>query len=253
MYPTIIVANWKMNKDFQEGLHLAKEITHFIQTNPLAHAQIILLPPFIHLEAIGKLLKPEDNIYLGAQNCHQQAAGGFTGEISVAMLASVGVRYVLVGHSERRHYFKEDNSLIAKKIDTILSYKLQPIFCCGEPLSIRESNEHYKFIEQQLTESIFHIPGEQIQQLMIAYEPVWAIGTGVTPSLAEIKDMQQEIRNILAKRYGNTLADNMVILYGGSCNINNIHNIVDLLGINGALIGGASLHFKEFIDILSTL
>jgi len=253
MHPTIIAANWKMNKNFQEGLQLAKDIIQFIQTEPLAGAQIILFPSFIHLEAISKLLIPDVKLHLGAQNCHEQIAGAFTGEVSAAMLASVDVRYVLVGHSERRQNFGENNDFIAKKIDAILSCKLQPIFCCGEPLSVRENSRHYAFIEQQLTESLFHLKPDQLQQVIIAYEPIWAIGTGLTPSLTEIEEMQQTIRNILAKQYNTTLADNMVILYGGSCNATNITNFISLPGINGVLIGGASLHFKEFMHILSSL
>ena len=253
MHPIIIAANWKMNKTFQEGLQLAEEIACYLETNPVANTEVILFSSFIHLEAISKLLMPDTRLYLGAQNCHEQIAGAFTGEISAAMLASVNVCYVLVGHSERRQNFGEDNSLLARKIDAILSCKLQPIFCCGEPLPIRKNNQHYTFIRQQLAESLFHLTHDQLQQVVIAYEPIWAIGTGLTPSLVEIEDMQHEIRNILAKQYNSTLADNMRILYGGSCNVSNIPRIVSLSGINGVLIGGASLHFKEFIHILSSL
>ncbi|MHB9147617.1 MAG: triose-phosphate isomerase [Candidatus Amoebophilus sp.] len=253
MHHTIIAANWKMNKNFQEGLQLAKEIIQFIQAEPLAGAQIILFPSFIHLEAISKLLTLDVNLHLGAQNCHEQIAGAFTGEVSAAMLASIDVRYVLVGHSERRQNFAEDNDLIAKKIDAILSCKLQPVFCCGESLSVRESNQHYAFIEQQIAESLFHLTPDELQQIIIAYEPIWAIGTGLVPSLTEIEEMQQTIRNILTKQYNTDLVDNMVILYGGSCNASNVTKLISLSGINGVLIGGASLHFKEFIHILRSL
>jgi triosephosphate isomerase len=253
MYPTIIAANWKMNKTFHEGVQLAKEIACYLKTNPISNIEIILCPSFIHLEAVNKLVSSTSNLYLGAQNCHEQSAGAFTGEVSAAMLASLDVRYVLVGHSERRKNFGEDNRLIARKVDSILSCKLQPILCCGEPLSIRESKQHYAFIKQQLSESLFHLMPDQLQQLVIAYEPVWAIGTGLTPSLTEIEEMQEEIRNILSKQYNNILADNMRILYGGSCNATNVCNFIGLPGINGVLIGGASLHFKEFMHILCSL
>jgi triosephosphate isomerase len=254
MAPKIIAANWKMHKTFEEGLQLAKEIIHYLQDYPISNNQVILFPTFIHLEAINRLLLTTGvEVDLGAQNCHYESAGAFTGEIAVNMLASVGVSYVLVGHSERRQNFLESNDLIARKIDAILNCGLQPILCCGEALGIREKDQHYSFIRQQIAESLFHLNAKQIQQVKIAYEPVWAIGTGVVPNPLEVQNMQHEIRNILHMKYSSSIADNTTILYGGSCNAANASTFVNIPGINGLLIGGASLHLKEFLNILKSL
>jgi triosephosphate isomerase len=249
----IIAANWKMHKTFDEGLQLAQEIIFYLEHHAIPDMEVILFPSFIHLQAISRLLPSGRKVYLGAQNCHYELAGAFTGEVSALMLASIPIQYVLVGHSERRQNFLEDNRLIAQKIDAALNMNLQPVFCCGETLSIREKNQHYHFIKEQLSESLFHLKAEQVQQIKIAYEPVWAIGTGIIPSLLEIADMQKEIRDMLAIQYNSTLADHVAILYGGSCNSNNILDLIDISGINGVLIGGASLHLKEFLNILNSL
>eukprot|EP01132_Coremiostelium_polycephalum_P000279 gene279-364_t len=243
-----------MNKTFQDGLQLAQQIAE--HQHQVAHSNnptIILIPPFIHLEAISHVIAPLAHLALGAQNCHEQPMGAYTGEISVPLLASTGVQYVLVGHSERRQYHQEGHALLAQKVDAVLQGKLQPIFCCGEPREIRESHQHLAFITQQLSESLFHLAYAQVQQLIIAYEPVWSIGTGRIPSLADIHEMQLHIRQVIAQQYDPHLAHQLPILYGGSCNADNIQQIVSIPGINGALIGGASLHLTEFIRILSCL
>lgn len=253
MKPKFIAANWKMHKTFVEGYELAKEIIEHVATHYMPDIEVALFPPFIHLQAISKLLSCSQQLYLGAQNCHYEMDGPFTGEVSASMLASIDVKYVLVGHSERRHYFSEGNELIAKKIDAILKCGLQPIFCCGEVLEVREKGQQYDFIKGQLAQSLFHLTPHHIQQLKIAYEPVWAIGTGMTPSLVEVKDMQNEIRDILSVQYNSQLAEKASVLYGGSCNSKNIAGFVSIPGIDGTLIGGASLDFREFVNILGSL
>lgn len=253
MKPVIIAANWKMHKTLQEGLAWTQEITDYLAMLPLFNTKIILLPSFIHLEAIRQLLSTSFACYLGAQNCHDQLTGAFTGEVSASMLASVGVHYVLVGHSERRQYVGESPQQLAQKIDAVLAYNMQPIFCCGEPWEIREQNQQDEYIANQLTESLFHLSAAQLQQVIIAYEPVWAIGTGKTPDAITIAAMQAVIRNILASKYNMLVADHITLLYGGSCNANNIHEFIPIVGINGVLVGNSSLHVKDFLLMLKAL
>lgn len=253
MKPTIIAANWKMHKTLQEGLELAQELIIYLTTHPLSHIQVILFPSFIHLEAIQELLSPHLKLYLGAQNCHDQLSGAFTGEVSAAMLASVKVSYVLVGHSERRQYCGESHAQIAKKIEAALQYNMQPIFCCGEPWEVRARNQHHDYIAQQIKDSLFDLSPEKINRIMIAYEPVWAIGTGKTPDASDIAGMQALIRDILARHYDASVADGVILLYGGSCNASNIQDFVGIAGINGVLVGNASLYMKDFLPILNAL
>ena len=253
MTSKIIAGNWKMHKNFQEGLQFGKEIVDHLKNNYLHNVEVILFPTFIHLQAISKLLSPNIPLKIGAQNCHEQISGPFTGEIAAAMLSSLNVAYVLVGHSERRKLFLESSNLIAAKINTLLSYKIQPFFCCGESISIRECKQQYTFIRKQITESLFHLTPSEMHQIIIAYEPVWSIGTGITPSTVEIKEMQEEIRNILSDQYDSNLADNMIILYGGSCNIKNTSTFINIPGINGVLIGNSSLDIREFLRIIESV
>lgn len=253
MKPTIIAANWKMHKTLQEGLELVQEIMIYLTAHPLPDVQVILFPSFIHLGAIHRLLPPSIYLCLGAQNCHEKLSGAFTGEISASMLASVGVRYVLVGHSERRQYLGESQEQIARKVDAALQCNVQPIFCCGEPWEVRERNQHHEYIEKQIADSLFHLAAEQVQQVIIAYEPVWAIGTSKTPDSVAIAGMQAVIRNVLAKQYNASIADRAMLLYGGSCNASNVRDFMHIAGIDGVLVGNASLHVKDFLHMLSAL
>lgn len=253
MKPTIIAANWKMHKTLQEGLEWVQEIMGYLTMHSLPSTQVVLLPSFIHLEAFHQLLPSYIALHLGAQNCHEKLSGAFTGEVSASMLASVGASYVLVGHSERRQYFAESHGQIARKIDAALQCNMQPIFCCGEPWEVRENNQHHEYIEQQIADSLFHLTAEQIKQVIIAYEPVWAIGTGKTPDIAAIAGMQAVIRDILAQQYGTSIADGITLLYGGSCNASNVRSFIRIAGINGVLVGNASLHVKDFLHMLRAL
>lgn len=254
MQTRIIAGNWKMHKTLEQGLQLVKVLIDQLQENAMQEANIILFPPFTHLEAINQLIsaaKASNLIHLGAQNCHHQQEGAFTGEVSAAMLRSVGARYVLVGHSERRKYFGEDPAVLATKVDTALMHALQPIFCCGEPWPIREKGLAFSFVCQQLAESLFHLTQAQIAQVIIAYEPVWAIGTGKIPSLLQIQDMHKAIRKTLAQQYNAEIAADIPILYGGSCNAQNAATILSCLAVDGALIGGASLEANSFMSIIN--
>lgn len=248
MRKKIVAGNWKMNKNLEDGLKLATEVINIAQAEPISNVQMVLCAPFIHLASVSKLLSNATNIALGAQNLYQKASGAYTGEISAEMLASVGVKYVILGHSERREYFGETNAQLAEKVNIALQNNLTPIFCCGETLSQREAGIHFDFVKQQLTESLFHLSPEQMQKVVIAYEPIWAIGTGVTATSAQAQEMQQVLRNHLAHKYG-AIGEGISILYGGSAKPSNAKELFACPDVDGGLIGGASLIARDFIDI----
>ena len=252
MRPKIVAANWKMNKSFDEGLELAAEIVQRLARTDQHGIQVILLAPFIHLEAISKLTEMSQ-IQLGAQNFHEQADGAFTGEISAPMLRSVGAQFVLVGHSERRQYAGEDGALLAQKMNTALTYGLRPIFCCGESQQSRSAGQQETFVNEQLAASLFHLTEAQLAQVTIAYEPVWAIGTGNTPTPEQVQAMHKTIRHTIARQYGRKVAQSIPILYGGSCNAQNANTLFACPDVDGGLIGGASLEANSFIAIVDSL
>ena len=192
-----------------------------------------------------------DGLYTAAQNCHQMDAGAYTGEISASMLQSIGVEYVIIGHSERREYFGETNELLAEKVVAALNHGLQPIFCCGEPLSIREAEDQEAYVTNQLTASLFHLSADNLKQIVIAYEPIWAIGTGKTASAAQAQEMHAFIRNLFKERYSEQVADDLTILYGGSVKPNNAKEIFSKPDVDGGLIGGASLKAEDFFAIVN--
>ncbi len=251
----MIVANWKMHKTWDEGITWFQELNQHLAQNVQKDLTLILCPSFIHLEAIYRLINASllNRIYLGAQNCHQEEKGAFTGEVSAAMLRSVGTRYVLIGHSERRQYFQEDAPLLAKKVNSVLLHEMQPICCCGEDWPTRQEGRHVSWVTQQLTESLFHLSPTQISQVIIAYEPVWAIGSGRIPSLLEIEEMHQAIREHLSQQYGRSIAKEIPILYGGSCNPVNAALLLSHPMIAGLLVGGASLQADTFLPIIHAI
>ena len=250
MARTLMVAgNWKMNKTFVEGLTLASDVVKGIGNNP--DIAVVLIPPFIHIQPVSAMTQDERGwCYIGAQNCHYEAKGAYTGELSAEMLKTVGVQFVLVGHSERRQYFGETDAILAKKVNAVLAQELRPIFCCGEPLEIRERNEQEQFVQSQLENGLFHLDAEAASRVVIAYEPVWAIGTGRTATPDQAQEMHAFIRGLVAQRYSNQLADEMTILYGGSCNALNAKELFGKTDVDGGLIGGASLKAEEFIQIV---
>ena len=250
MRTKIVAGNWKMNLDYQEGISLFSEIINMVKDEVTGNQKAIICSPFVHLNSLVQLAKGYSKIALGAQNTHQAESGAYTGEISARMIKSVGAEYVILGHSERRQYFGESNELLAKKTDTVLNNGLKPIFCIGETLAERESGQYYQVVKKQLEEGVFHLDEEQFGSLVIAYEPVWAIGTGKTATSAQAQEIHAFIRIEIAAKYGKAVADNTTILYGGSCNPKNAPELFAQPDIDGGLIGGASLKSRDFTDIV---
>ncbi len=250
MRKKIVAGNWKMNLDYNEGLSLFSEVINMVKDEVTGKQEVVVCSPFIHLHSLAQLAKGYSKISLGAQNAHQAESGAYTGEISAKMIHSVGAAYVILGHSERRQYFGETNELLAKKTDTTLKNGLKPIFCIGETLQEREANQHFDIIKSQLAEGVFHLDETHFAQLVIAYEPVWAIGTGKTATSEQAQEIHAFIRKEIAAKYNQKLADNTSILYGGSCNPKNAPELFAQPDIDGGLIGGASLKSRDFTDIV---
>jgi len=246
MREKIVTGNWKMNKNFPEGINLIQEIIE--KGNSTPNVKIIVAPPFLFQYEAFNLLK-NTLIGLAAQNCSEQENGAFTGEISAQMLKSAGTQYIILGHSERRSYYHETDQVINLKIKQTLKYDLKPIVCCGELLEEREKNEHFHVIKKQLNGMFEGLSAEQISKLIIAYEPVWAIGTGKTASPEQAQEIHQYIREIIQNLFGSVVAQNISILYGGSCKPSNAKELFEKPDIDGGLIGGASLVADDFIAI----
>ena len=243
----IAAGNWKMNKNYTEGRKLAKAIADGIgDSENLA----ILGVPAPFLKAVSGIVKKVANLEVAAQNCHQAESGAYTGEISASMVKSVGAKYVILGHSERREYFNESHELLAEKVNVVLGKRLIPIFCCGEPLAIREAGTHVAHVKKQLEDSLFHLKKRAFSKIVIAYEPIWAIGTGVTASPQQAQDMHKAIRALLANKYGTEVADGTTILYGGSVKPGNAKEIFSQPDVDGGLVGGASLKPDDFLQII---
>ena len=215
--------------------------------------KVILFPSFIHLGAIVQLCNGDSRIHVGAQNCNDHAAGAYTGEIAASMIQSYGANHVLIGHSERRSYFNESGDKLSQKINMAIQYSLTPVFCIGELLEERNSAIHFKIIEQQLTNEIFHLSPDDFKKCIIAYEPVWAIGTGLTASPEQAQEMHAFIRATISTKYSKEIAEQTSILYGGSCNDQNAKQIFALPDVDGGLIGGASLKSRSFVNIIKSL
>lgn len=252
MRKKIVAGNWKMNKTYDDGLALVPEIANMVQDEANNDATVVICPPFPFLAGIGKALAGNDKIKLGAQDCHQNESGAYTGEVSAAMLKSVGVEYVILGHSERRQYFQEDNQLLEAKVKAALKQGLKPIFCVGESLEQREQELTFQIIETQLKEGVLHLSNEDFANIVIAYEPVWAIGTGKTASSAQAQEVHAFIREQIARHYDAQAALETTILYGGSANPNNARELFSQADVDGGLIGGASLKSRDFTDIIKS-
>lgn len=254
MRKKIAAGNWKMNADKIQALELYLQITeHYEQLGLNDLLETIIAPPFLYADLLSDKAIDYPHLHIAAQNCHQQKSGAFTGEISAAMLSSVGVTHVICGHSERRQYFAESNEIVKQKVEVILSNGMKPIFCCGEPEDVRDAAEHLSFVQQQMEESLFSLSDELIENVIIAYEPIWAIGTGKTAVVAQIEEMHTAMRHLLTQRYGTKTAETIPILYGGSCNAANAADIFSCKNVDGGLIGGASLKAADFIHIIKTL
>ncbi|MEP6616162.1 MAG: triose-phosphate isomerase [Ginsengibacter sp.] len=252
MRKQIAAANWKMNLTLQQGVEL---IGNILKNNISLsdQRQTLFAVPFPFLQAAQQAIDAHPHYFIAAQNCHFQKSGAFTGEVSAEMLASIGIRYVIVGHSERREYFSESNQILAEKINRCLENQLKPIFCCGESLAVREAGNQNQYVSTQLHESLFHLTADQVRNFIIAYEPIWAIGTGKTASSAQAQEMHLHIRSVIEKQYSSEIASSVSILYGGSVKANNAREIFGETDVDGGLVGGASLAAEEFSSIIRSL
>jgi triosephosphate isomerase (TIM) len=252
MRKQIAAANWKMNLTFQQGERLLDDVLK-ADIKLKEYQQAVFAVPFPYLLMARSEVEEQRNYYVAAQNCYHRKNGAFTGEVSTEMLHSLAVPYCIIGHSERREYFGETNAVLADKVNLCLENFITPIFCCGEPLAVREAGTQNQFVESQLKESLFHLPEAKIKDIVIAYEPIWAIGTGKTASTDQAQEMHAHLRSILAKQYGKDVSENIPILYGGSVKANNAKELFGCADVDGGLVGGASLVAADFIQIMKAL
>lgn len=252
MRKQIAAANWKMNLTLQQAEQLTDELlgtNHKMGVDQLA----IFAVPFPYLTSIQARFENNANMFVAAQNCAATKNGAYTGETSIEMLESIGVQYVLIGHSERREYYNETNSILTEKVNRAFENNIHPVFCCGEPLNIREAGTQNSYVETQLKESLFHLSKDQMNGFIIAYEPIWAIGTGRTASSDQAQQMHAHIRDVIAVQFGAEIAASISILYGGSVKAANAGDIFSKPDVDGGLVGGASLVAAEFATIINSL
>jgi triosephosphate isomerase (TIM) len=250
MRKKIVAGNWKCNTTVKEGVELAKSVNELVLTKGAKDVVVVLGTPFTHLTSVVDAID-KTCINVASQNCAAEPKGAYTGEVSVSMIQSTGATYVIIGHSERREYYHETSETLNKKLILTLEQGLTPIYCCGEALAIREAGTENEFVKQQLEETIFLLPAEQILKVVIAYEPIWAIGTGKTASTQQAQDMLAFIRGLIASKYSNEIAEEISILYGGSCSASNANDLFSQPDIDGGLIGGASLKAADFLAIIN--
>jgi triosephosphate isomerase len=245
MRKKIVAGNWKMNTTVPEGIKLASDVENLASQVP-SDVTLIVCVPFTHLTEVKKVINITK---LGAENCASEVSGAFTGEVSASMVASTGANYVIIGHSERRSYYHETDDILAKKVTLALANNLTPIFCIGELLNEREANRHFDVVKNQLEKGLFNLSPVDFSKIIIAYEPVWAIGTGKTATSDQAQEMHHFIRSTIADKYGKDIAKETSILYGGSCNDKNAPELFANPDVDGGLIGGASLKADSFITI----
>lgn len=248
MRKNIVAGNWKMNTTLPEGVKLAEEVNEALK-NHKANCDVVICVPFTHLASINNVIDKQ-NLGLGAENCADHKSGAYTGEVSAAMVASTGANYVILGHSERRQYYGEDGEILRAKVALALENGLTPIFCIGEVLEEREAGKQNEVVKKQLEEGLFNLPAEDFAKIIIAYEPVWAIGTGKTATADQAEEIHAYIRNVIADKYSKEVADNTSILYGGSCKPSNAAELFAKPDVDGGLIGGASLKCEDFMGIV---
>ena len=248
MRQKIVAGNWKMNKTLQEGVELAKNVNDILAKNA-PKCTVILGTPFIHLTEVVKTVDSK-NIKVAAENCADKASGAYTGEVSAAMVKSTGAQYVILGHSERRTYYGETDAILKEKVDLALANGLLPIFCIGEVLEQREAGKQNEVVKAQVENALFHLSADDFGKIVLAYEPVWAIGTGKTATSAQAEEIHAYIRSVIAAKYGKEVADNTTILYGGSCKASNAKELFAQHDVDGGLIGGASLKAEDFYGII---
>ena len=248
----IAAANWKMNLTIDKAEALLNEILQ-ADVSPSENGQAIFAVPFPYLIKAGELLNGRNKYAISAQNCGNKKSGAYTGEVSVEMLKSINISYCIVGHSERREYYAETNQILKEKVDLCLEQGITPIFCCGEALEIREKSGQNEFVRGQLEDSLFHLSADQLRKIIIAYEPIWAIGTGKTASTEQAQQMHEFIRSVLAEKWGAEVAQDITILYGGSVKASNAKELFSCPDVDGGLVGGASLIAPEFVEIIKAL
>jgi len=246
MRKKIVAGNWKMNLEWET----AQQLFNAIQTIKVDDVQVVVFPSQPYL--IPLINQNKSTVSVGSQNAYAKDFGAYTGETSFKQLKSFGVNYVLIGHSERREYFGETNQILKDKVDACLANEMTPVFCCGEPLEVRNSNEEIDFVRTQLTASLFHLSADSIKRCIIAYEPIWAIGTGLTATSDQAEAMHAAIRGFIAEKYDNATAESISILYGGSCNEKNAAELFACPNVDGGLIGGASLKYDSFKQIANS-
>ncbi len=250
MRKNLVAGNWKMNTTVAEGVQLAKEVNEAVAAAGELKCDVVIGVPFTHLTAVKNVINIE-KVGLSAENCANKEKGAYTGEVSAAMVASTGANYVILGHSERREYYNETPEILKEKVDLALANGLKVIFCCGESLELREAGTYEDFIKAELKDSLFHLSAEQFANIVIAYEPNWAIGTGKTATSDQAEEVHAFIRSFLAEKYGETVANDTTILYGGSCKPSNAPELFAKPNIDGGLIGGASLKAADFMGIVT--
>jgi len=248
MRKNIVAGNWKMNTTLPEGLALAKGLNEALKGKN-TNCDVVIGTPFTHLAYIADAIDTT-KIGVAAENCADKEKGAYTGEVSAAMVASTGAKYVILGHSERRAYYSETAVLLKEKVKIALANNLTPIFCIGEVLAEREAGKHFEVVDEQIEGSLFDLSAEDFGKIVIAYEPVWAIGTGVTATAAQAQEIHAYIRKTIAKKYGESIANDTTILYGGSCNAENAKELFSNPDVDGGLIGGASLSVEKFMPII---
>ena len=252
MRKQIAAANWKMNLSYTKGQQLIEDILN-AKIECTENQEVIFAVPFPYLIMAKETVNGRQPYWVAAQNCYNKQSGAYTGEVSVEMLDSIGIKHCIIGHSERREYFNESNQVLAEKLDLLLATGITPIFCCGEPLAIREAGTQNEFVEKQLRESLFHLSADELKKIVIAYEPIWAIGTGKTATTEQAQEIHAYLRSILAAQYGEDVANEIPILYGGSVKANNAKELFSCNDVDGGLVGGASLVAADFIEIIKAL
>lgn len=254
MRKKIIAGNWKMNLKKEDAFTLVDNIVAGYQRLGLSENKIMLLAPsFVYLNFAQEKIENKEHLYIAAQDCSVHNSGAYTGEVSAMMLQSIGISYCIIGHSERRQYHNEDAEILYLKIKQAIANQIIPIFCCGEDLETRTQEQYFDFIKRQLETCIFKLEEEDFNKIIIAYEPIWAIGTGKTATVAQAEEMHAYIRKLIEEKYNKQIAHNTSILYGGSVNASNAKNLFLAQDIDGALVGGASLKYEDFVQIAEAL
>jgi len=251
MRKQIVAGNWKMNNNVQESVQLATEVVSKVKDLTLNNTRVIVTPTFVNLSKVVDVVEGS-SVEVAAQNMHQAKSGAYTGEISAEMLTSLGLKTVILGHSERREYFGETDAILAEKVDAALANNLEVVFCFGEVLEDRKSDNHFKVVESQIKNGIFHLEASAWKNIVLAYEPVWAIGTGETASPEQAQEMHAFIRKIVADKYNQEVAENVSILYGGSVKPANAKEIFSKVDVDGGLIGGAALNSDDFVALVKS-